>query len=108
MEERKIKKKNYLIAIDLDDTLVTDFDNNDYKSLELLKEVAKENFVVIATGRPLRSSLYYYKMLGLNTPIINYNGALVHNPSDNNFKKTYISVKKEWVTKIIKDNFPSN
>lgn len=99
-----LKKKGYLIAIDLDDTLVTNFNDNDTLSLELLKEIAKENYVVIATGRPLRSSYYYYKMLELKTPIINYNGALIHNPSDENFEKTYISVPKEWVLKIIKDN----
>ena len=100
----EIKKKGYLIAIDLDETLVTNFNQDDKKSLELLREVAKDNYVIIATGRPLRSSLYYYKMLGLNTPIINYNGALVHNPSDKDFEKSYISVKKDWVTKIIRDN----
>lgn len=100
----EILKKNYLIAIDLDETLVTNFNNDDNKSLELLKEIAKYNYVVIATGRPLRSSLYYYKLLGLNTPIINYNGALVHHPFDPNFPKSYISVKKEWVEKIIDDN----
>ena len=100
----EIKKKNYLIAIDLDDTLVTGFDNNDTKSLDLLKEVAKYNYVVIATGRPLRSSYYYYKYLNLKTPIINYNGALIHNPTDPNFKKTYISIPKEWVSKILNDN----
>lgn len=100
----ELKKKGYLIAIDLDDTIVTGFDNNDNLSLELLKEIAKENYVVIATGRPLRSSYYYYKMLNLSTPIINYNGALIHNPSDKNFPKTYISVPKEWILKIINDN----
>lgn len=104
MTNLEIKKKGYLIAVDLDDTLVTGFDKNDTKSLELLKEVAKYNYVVIATGRPLRSSIYYYNMLGLTTPIINYNGALVHHPYDKKFKKSYISVPKDWIIKIIDDN----
>lgn len=98
------KLKNYLIAVDLDDTLVTGFDNYDIKSFELLKSLSKDNYIVIATGRPLRSSIYYYNLLNLNTPLINYNGALVHNPKDNNFPKNSIIVPKEWVIKILEDN----
>lgn len=97
-------KKGYLIAIDLDGTLIQGFDNYDRKSFELLKEIAKENYVVIATGRPLRSSKFYYDLLDLNTPIVNYNGALVHHPKDKNFKKSMISVNKEIVQKILNDN----
>lgn len=97
-------KKNYLIAIDLDGTLVSGFNNNDEKSLAFLKDLSKDNFIVIATGRPFRSSKYYYDLLGLKTPIINYNGALVHNPTDNNFKKTMVTVEKSWIIKIVSDN----
>ena len=97
-------KKGYLIAIDLDGTLIQGFDNYDKLSFELLKEIAKENYVVIATGRPLRSSKYYYELLNLNTPIINYNGALVQHPLDKNFKKSMITVNKDDVIKILSDN----
>lgn len=97
-------KKGYLIAIDLDGTLIQGFDNYDKKSFELLKELAKDNYIVIATGRPFRSSKYYYDILGLNTPIINYNGALVHHPSDPNFKKIMVTVPKKIVCKILNDN----
>ncbi len=85
-------KKGYLIAIDLDGTLIQGFDNYDKLSFDLLKKLAKDNTIVIATGRPFRSSKYYYDILGLNTPIINYNGALVHHPSDTNFEKNMITV----------------
>lgn len=97
-------KKGYLIAIDLDGTLIQGFDNYDKLSFELLKEIAKENYVVIATGRPLRSSKHYYDLLNLNTPIINYNGALVHHPTDKSFKKSMITVNKQDVIKILSDN----
>lgn len=97
-------KDKYLIAVDLDDTLITDFDNYDKKSFEILKRLSKDNLIVIATGRPLRSSLFYYNLLELNTPIINYNGALVHNPKDKNFEKSAISVDRNWIIKIIEDN----
>lgn len=97
-------KQGYLIAIDLDGTLIQGFDNYDKLSFQLLKQLAKDNFIVIATGRPLRSSKYYYDILELNTPIINYNGALVHNPKDQNFKKSMITVNKDDVIKIFNDN----
>lgn len=97
-------KKGYLIAIDLDGTLIQGFDNYDKLSFDLLKTIAKDNYVIIATGRPLRSSKYYYDLLELNTPIINYNGALVHHPNDNSFEKTMITVNKDDVLKIINDN----
>lgn len=97
-------KNNYLIAVDLDGTLVSGFNNNDDKSLALLKKLGKNNYIVIATGRPFRSSKYYYDLLELKTPIINYNGALVHNPHDYNFSKTMITVNKDWIIKIVNDN----
>ena len=97
-------KKGYLITIDLDGTLIQGFDNYDKKSFELLKELNKSNYIVIATGRPFRSSKYYYDLLGLNTPIINYNGALVHHPNDKNFNKITITVPKSTVIKILNDN----
>ena len=93
--------KGYLIAIDLDGTLLTGFDNYDKKSFELLKEISKNNFIVISTGRPYRSSKYYYDLLDLKTPLVNYNGAFLHNPSDPNFKKRNIYIDKDKLIKFI-------
>ena len=95
--------KGYLIAIDLDGTLVQNFDDYDKKSFELLKEISKNNYIVISTGRPYRSSKYFYDILGLNTPFVNYNGALVHNPNDANFKKKMIHIKKESLLKFVNE-----
>jgi hypothetical protein len=97
-------KKGYLIAVDLDGTVITGFDNYDKKSFALLKELANEHKVVIATGRPYRSSKYYYDLLGLNTPLINYNGSLVHNPHDALFPKYMITIPKESLYDIIEQN----
>ncbi|HHU55351.1 MAG TPA: HAD family hydrolase [Acholeplasmataceae bacterium] len=96
--------KNYLIAIDLDDTLVTNFDKYDEKSFSLLKKLSKDNYIVIATGRPFRSSKYYYDLLKLNTPIINYNGALLHHPKDSTFPKKTLHIDKKLLLKFINDN----
>lgn len=97
-------KKDYLIAIDLDDTLVYEFDKYDKVSFELLKTLSKTNYVVIATGRPYRSSKYYYDLLELNTPIINYNGALVHHPFDKRFECSKITIDKNVVIELLEDN----
>lgn len=96
--------KGYLIAIDLDGTLVQNFDDIDKETFETLKQVAKQNYVVIATGRPFRSSKYFYDLLELNTPIINYNGALLHNPKDSNFPKKMITIDKSKLLKFIDCN----
>lgn len=97
-------KQPYIIAIDLDGTVVSNFDDYDKISFELLKQLKKDNYIVIATGRPYRSSKYFYDLLELNTPIINYNGALVHNPNDKNFKKIKISVDRNNIIKLLNDN----
>src|SRR5699024_1602860 len=49
---------------------------------------AQENghIVIIATGRPHRASIQYYHMLGLTTPMVNFNGALTHHPLDKNWE----------------------
>ena len=96
--------EGYLIAIDLDGTLVQNFDDIDEKTFDLLKEVAKKNYIVIATGRPFRSSKYFYDKIGLNTPIINYNGALVHHPFDPKFPKKMIHVDKNKLIKFVDNN----
>ena len=100
----KIMKKDYLIAIDLDGTVITGFDNYDKKSFELLKELSLTNKVVIATGRPYRSSKYYYDILKLKTPLINYNGALIHNPFDKFFPKYMLTIPREALFDVINRN----
>ena len=99
-----MKLKGYLIAVDLDGTLITGFDNYDKKSFRLLRKLSKHNTVVIATGRPLRSSIYYYNLLKLRTPIVNYNGALVQNPTDSSFKKLITNVNREDLFRFLEDN----
>lgn len=96
--------KGYLIAVDLDDTIITGFANRDEESFEVLKELAKNNYIIIATGRPWRSSCYFYRDLNLNTPIINYNGAYVHHPGDDNFEETMITIDNQKLFKFIDDN----
>lgn len=81
----------YYIIIDLDGTLLWDFSSIDQETFTYLKYLKSLGHnISIATGRPLRSSKFIYDELGLDTPIINYNGAFISNPTNN---KVYIDLK---------------
>lgn len=72
-----------LIALDLDGTTL----NADGKLSPLTKTIihdaqAAGHRVVLATGRPDTISEPIYDELGLTTPMINFNGALVHVPHE--------------------------
>ncbi|MFV0558030.1 MAG: Cof-type HAD-IIB family hydrolase [Enterococcus sp.] len=74
-----MKKK--LIAIDLDGTTLNSQSVITPKTQAVLQKATQAgHFVSIATGRPFRMSAHYYQQLNLNTPMVNFNGALVHLP----------------------------
>lgn len=78
--------QRYLIAIDLDGTLLTDDKRiSTYTKLTIQKLINQGHYVVIATGRSNRMSILYYDELGLKTPLINSNGAFIHHPSDHSW-----------------------
>ncbi len=72
---------NYkLVAIDLDDTLLTSNSTiDDYTKQTIQKVVNAGVTVIIATGRMIRSARIFIKELGLTTPCITYAGALITN-----------------------------
>src|SRR5699024_6806850 len=72
----------HLIALDLDGTLLTDDKQISMRNRETLKKAIDEgHIVVIATGRPHRASIDYYHTLALDTPMVNFNGALINHPA---------------------------
>jgi len=72
-----------LIAIDLDDTLLTDNKEITPATREALAEAAARGVTVtIATGRMYASAVKIARGLGLNVPIITYQGALIKNMGD--------------------------
>ena len=92
----------HLIVLDLDGTLLTD----DKKISSLTKETlfkAKQagHQVMIATGRPFRASLPYYKELELTTPIVNFNGALIHHPKNPMWKTIHTPVDLSVVHDVV-------
>lgn len=78
--------EKHLIVLDLDGTLLTDEKTISPRTKNTLREAAGQGHeIMIATGRPFRSSAPYYTELGLKTPIVNFNGAFVHHPGNNNW-----------------------
>jgi hypothetical protein len=67
-----------LIAIDMDGTLLNSNNKVSDRTREvLLRAIDEDIYIVLSTGRILRSALYFSKDIGLNYPIIACNGALI-------------------------------
>lgn len=94
-----------LIAVDLDGTLLTDKKTISPRTKKALQKAMKQGHkVVISTGRPFRSSQAYYHELNLDTPIVNFNGALVHHPQDPDWGVFHTPLDKEIAIKVIKSS----
>jgi HAD superfamily hydrolase (TIGR01484 family) len=80
--------KKYLISLDLDGTLLYEWETISKPTLNYIEFLKKQGHqFVIATGRPYRSSVEFHSLLSLDTPLINYNGGLVTSKKDPNFKE---------------------
>jgi Cof subfamily protein (haloacid dehalogenase superfamily) len=72
-----------LIAMDLDDTLLTDELTVSEATREAMKEaIARGVHLTIATGRMFDSAQKIARQIGLNVPIITYQGSLIKNLMD--------------------------
>lgn len=70
-----------LIAIDLDGTTLNTSSLITSRTQDVLKKARQAGHIVsIATGRPYRMSEQFYRQLHLDSPMVNFNGALVHLP----------------------------
>lgn len=73
-----------LIAIDIDGTLLRMDKRLSKHTIATIGQVRRRGVkVMLATARPPRSTIPIHAALGLDTPIINYNGALIHDPVRN-------------------------
>lgn len=75
--------KIHLVAIDLDGTLLNSAKQVSETTAAILRDARRTHGlkVVLASARPPRSTLPFYRQLDLDTPMISYNGALVYEPS---------------------------
>lgn len=92
----------HLIVLDLDGTLLTDEKKISLLTKEtLLKAKEAGHQVMIATGRPYRASQLYYQELSLTTPIVNFNGALIHHPKNPMWQTIHTTVDLSVVHDVV-------
>lgn len=92
----------HLIALDLDGTLLTDKKQISSHTKQVLLNAKEEGHIlVISTGRPHRSSINYYHELNLDTPMVNFNGALIHHPTNRNWDALHNPMPIRTAHKII-------
>ncbi|HSI66606.1 MAG TPA: Cof-type HAD-IIB family hydrolase [Planococcus sp. (in: firmicutes)] len=95
-------KKQHLIVLDLDGTLLTDQKVISEKTkTTLIKAMDAGHQVMIATGRPYRASETYYRELALRTPIVNFNGAFVHHPKNTGWGTHHTPIDLKVVYEVI-------
>ena len=94
--------KPLLIAFDMDGTLLNEKKTISFRTKRFLKKLSKQGHkIVLASGRPSRAMLSYYNELGLDTPLVCYNGAFVFSPKDSNFKPIEFQFPKHVITEVI-------
>lgn len=97
--------EKYLIALDLDGTILYDFDSLSETLCQFMKKIQNMGHkIVIATGRPYRSSKFVYDRFELDTPIINYNGGLITHPNGKGFKEVNYTIDKNIIIDIFENN----
>ncbi len=97
--------KKYMIAFDLDGTLLPDNKIVTEVSKNYIKKLNNDGHkVVIATGRPYSWMKQLYFDLELTTPIVNTNGGTIHHPLDKNFETINLGMDKEIVKDICSNN----
>lgn len=95
-------EKRWLIVTDLDGTALQDHTSLNPTTVKVLKEARKKGHVVcIATGRPPRAAIEFYKELELDTIMANYNGSILVNPADKTFGQMNFMLNKELVEEIV-------
>lgn len=96
------KKEPFIVALDMDGTLLNSKKRISLKTLFYLRKLSKMGGkIVLCSGRPSRSIIEYYNQLKLDTPIVCYNGAYAFSPKDKNFKPQIMSYPKEDVIKLV-------
>ncbi|MEI5992759.1 Cof-type HAD-IIB family hydrolase [Candidatus Enterococcus mansonii] len=91
-----------LIAIDLDGTTLNAQSLISKTTENVLKKAINHgHHVSIVTGRPYRMSGQFYQQLGLTTPMVNFNGALVHMPEKKWADEKETGIQRDLVFDIL-------
>lgn len=105
---KRSKANRYLIACDLDGTLLNSSGKLNPETIQGVKRIIDQGHIFcIVTGRPIRGAIDIYNQLKLDTVMANYNGAYISNPSDASFQPINMTFSKDIAKAILKDSFIS-
>ena len=97
----------YLIAFDMDGTLLNKKKQISYKTKKYLKKLTRKGHkIVLASGRPSRAMKDYYDELNLSTPLICYNGAYTFSYKDKNFPNFEFQFPLETIKTLYQELIP--
>lgn len=92
-----------LIALDLDGTTLNNQSQISSRTAAVLKKAEDAgNIVAIATGRPNRISVNYYHDLRLKSPMVNFNGGLIHVPDQEWAGEKSSTIPRDLVFDVLK------
>ena len=95
----------YLIAFDMDGTLLNERKSISFKTKHYLRKLAKQGHkIILASGRPSRALYKYYYQLKIDTPMICYNGAYYFSPFDKNFKPVAFEFPRKTIIEVIEQS----
>lgn len=99
-----MNNEKYLIACDLDGTLLKNYDIITPYSKKIIKKLVKEGHIFcLVTGRPYRGSYNFYNQLELKTIMVNQNGSYITNPSDEKFIPIIQTFQKRIAIEILEN-----
>lgn len=91
----------YLIALDLDNTLLNSESKLSKKSIEVVNKLKEKGHkIVLATGRPYFGAITFYNQLKLDELLVTDNGALITNPSNESFKPIKKTIPLDIMHKV--------
>lgn len=95
-------KRQMLIISDLDGTLLDEKGELTKVTINTVKQITSQNHLFcIATGRTPKGSIDIYNQLGLNTVLVNLNGAFIWHPRNPDFIPINIVFSKELVVRLL-------
>lgn len=101
------KNKPYIIAFDMDGTLLNNKKKISFKTKHYLRKLTKQGHkIILASGRPSRAIKKYYDELKLSTPMICYNGAYTFSPVDKLFPPFEFEFPLEAIKSLYKEMLP--
>ncbi len=96
--EKKMKKYKMLVS-DIDGTILGSTNKLSSKIINTIKKASQKGLkIIIATGRMHKAAIDIHEELGLNTPIISYQGAIIR---DNQKLYKCIPIEKQLAFEII-------